>query len=198
MFNPSPCPVPASTKVCTKCKTEKALSEFHAHSMGRFGKRAACKVCQQNGNKPWLQANRERGRNYARRWREANPDKLNECQVKYLETAAGRAKSLWHAAHQRRPEGFTLTKEHVVRGVEKGFCPITGFKFDLSARYRSRSDRSKNPYAPSLDRLDNKKGYADENVIVVCAQVNMMRGEMSYPELAHFCRAILQHGSAAL
>lgn len=187
----SPCPALMPTKVCTRCRTEKSLSEFYVHKQGYLGKRAKCKICQKESNKPWVKTNAARVAEFSRRWRTENPEKLEISQIKYLETAAGRAKSLWHAAHQRRPEGFTLTKEYVVHGVERGTCPISGFQFDLSARYRSRSNKSRNPYAPSLDRLDNSKGYSDENVIVVCSQVNMMRGEMSYDELMHFCRSIL-------
>lgn len=189
----SPCPVALPTKVCTRYNQAKSLTEFHAHKMGRMGKRAACKKCQSEANRPWTEANADKVTEYARRWRRDNPAKLALSQVKYLETAAGRAKALWHAARQRRSEGFALTKEHVIRGVERGRCPITGFAFDLSARYRKRSDMSRNPYAPSLDRLDNSKGYTDDNVIVVCSQVNMMRGEMSYAELAVFCRAVVDH-----
>lgn len=37
-----------STKVCSKCKVEKARSEFHRHKGKRDGLQAYCKACQQS------------------------------------------------------------------------------------------------------------------------------------------------------
>lgn len=182
-------------KRCTGCQVVKPFSDFHVHSMGRHGRRSRCKACQRKANRPWEQANGERIREYGRRWRKDNPEKLAASQEKFIETPQGRAKILWYAAKQRRPEDFTLTKAHVIEGISRGFCPRTGFPFDLSARYRSRSDKSRNPLAPSLDRLDGSKGYTDDNVEVVCSQFNIMRGELSLEELLPFCRAVLEQAA---
>lgn len=190
---PLPIDPNATSKVCTGCRVEKSLDDFHAHKFGRYGKRSRCKKCQNEANRPWMNANTERVNASARRWRAANPEKLEKSQTKYLETPEGRGKMLWHAARQRRPEGFALTKEHVIRGIRHGICPITGFRFDLSARYRRTSDKSRSPYAPSLDRIDGKGGYTDDNVRVVCSQVNIMRGELSDAEMLAFCRAALDY-----
>jgi hypothetical protein len=34
-----------STKICSKCKLEKPLVDFHASKLGKFGKRGECKSC---------------------------------------------------------------------------------------------------------------------------------------------------------
>lgn len=34
------------TKICTKCKIEKSLSEFYKHKIGKFGVDSVCKICQ--------------------------------------------------------------------------------------------------------------------------------------------------------
>lgn len=189
-------PVPldpnATSKVCTGCNVEKPFDDFHAHSMGRYGKRSRCKICQREANKPWTHANIDKVNEYGRRWRKENPEKLERSLAKYLETVDGRASTLWNAARQRRPEGFSLTKAHVARGIGLGACPRTGFPFDLSARFRSRSEKSRSPFAPSLDRIDNALGYTDANVEVVCSQFNMMRGELTHAELQQFCRALVE------
>ena len=46
------------TKVCTKCKVEKELSEFHK-SKGKYGVNSRCKVCIKNYDKERYQQNRE-------------------------------------------------------------------------------------------------------------------------------------------
>jgi hypothetical protein len=45
----------------------------------------------------------------------------------------------------------------------------------------------------SIDRIDPTKGYTEDNVQLVCAQVNMMKSDMSLEELYTFCEAILKN-----
>lgn len=91
-----------TTKVCTKCKEEKALSEFHTLKRGKYGLNPACKKCKseysrlrnatpesQARNRQYRKDNaevrRERNREWARRnyasiqdWRARNPEKVRE------------------------------------------------------------------------------------------------------------------------
>ncbi len=65
-------------KICSKCKTEKPLSEFNADSRRKDGKRASCKLCDAALKKKIRQANieeyrrrnAENNRNYRRRKRQ--------------------------------------------------------------------------------------------------------------------------------
>lgn len=54
-------------------------------------------------------------------------------------------------------------------------CILTGIEFDYEhdERYNFR------PFAPSLDRIDNNKGYTYDNVQIVCVIVNKAKNE--YP-----------------
>lgn len=43
----------------------------------------------------------------------------------------------------------------------------------------------------SVDRIDPLKGYAPDNIQLVCYMVNMMRRELSTNELLDWCSAIV-------
>lgn len=45
----------------------------------------------------------------------------------------------------------------------------------------------------SIDRIDPNKGYTKDNVQLVCAQVNMMKSDMSLEELYMFCEAMIKN-----
>lgn len=40
-------------KTCTKCGTEKPVSEYGKHSMGKGGLNPACRVCHNKQSKEW-------------------------------------------------------------------------------------------------------------------------------------------------
>ena len=54
------------------------------------------------------------------------------------------------------------------------FCPILGVKLDKV--------RSGSIYAPSLDRVDNTKGYVPGNVRVISRRANNLKGELNLQE----------------
>jgi hypothetical protein len=56
---------------------------------------------------------------------------------------------------------------------QEGRCALSGLKFDLRAGVQARL----RPWAPSVDRIDIKKGYLKGNVRLVCIAANMARGD---------------------
>lgn len=50
-----------------------------------------------------------------------------------------------------------------------GKCEITGIPFDFTKLINQKA----RPFSPSIDRIDNSKGYELENVRVVCIAVNV-------------------------
>lgn len=58
-------------------------------------------------------------------------------------------------------------------------CAVTGIQFDLSYR----NEYFKNPRDPSIDRINNSKGYTADNIQLVCAWYNLMKNEWSDDEI---------------
>ena len=51
----------------------------------------------------------------------------------------------------------------------------------------------RDPFAPSLDRLDNNRGYHDDNVVICCWAANAARGVASAERFREWLRAVAHH-----
>lgn len=67
---------------------------------------------------------------------------------------------------------------------QNGQCAISG----VTMTYITGSGRV--PTNISIDRIDSDKGYEEENVQLVCRQVNIMKSELSLEELQSWCKLI--------
>lgn len=89
-------------------------------------------------------------------------------------TPEWRAKRLVNAARCRASGEFSITAEWVKERIERGVCEATDLPFDLGEFPGS----AKNPFAPSIDRIDSNKGYTTDNVQVVAWIYNLMKGQL--------------------
>lgn len=68
---------------------------------------------------------------------------------------------------------FNLTKLWVIQKLEAGCCELSGIPFDFT-----RSEKSNfNPLSPSIDRIDNSKGYTFDNCRVILTALNVALSE---------------------
>ena len=70
-----------------------------------------------------------------------------------------------------------------------GVCEVTGIPFDLNTQV-STSVHAKNPWVPSLDRIDSSKPYTKDNVHVVVFMYNVCKAEFAHKDVVKFCRAV--------
>lgn len=70
-----------------------------------------------------------------------------------------------------------------------GHCEVTGICFDLHGK-SSSSSHAKNPWVPSLDRIDSNKPYLKANVQVVVFMYNVCKAEFSHSDVIKFCKAV--------
>jgi hypothetical protein len=94
-------------------------------------------------------------------------DAGEEAILKRLKYCVSRARQ---NSRQRRKMEFSVTAEYVVsiaraQGMR---CALTRapFSMDTAGPFEDR------PYAPSIDRIDCKRGYVEGNVRIVCVAVN--------------------------
>ncbi len=107
--------------------------------------------------------------------------RCKECCLAYKRgrhrTVRGRARQLWDSARIRAASTgreFTLTIEEIEAALQEGTCHATGLPFDMAPAARPGA---RNPYAPSLDRVDSSLGYTPENTRLVVWAFNAMRNE---------------------
>ena len=92
-----------------------------------------------------------------------------ERQKEYRQTPRGRAHHLYKSARQRAKKlrlEFDLTREWLEERLIYGRCEMSGLEFGYGV------DARKHPYAPSLDRIDNDKGYTQDNCRVILWALN--------------------------
>ena len=114
---------------------------------------------------------------------------LNEKERRNRDWKYNARKVLLSNAKQRAKKSnieFTLTKNDI---NIPDTCPVFGFPL-------KREERETWMYAPSIDRIDNTKGYIKENIIIVSRRANILKKDATIEELRkladyyeHFCDA---------
>lgn len=66
-------------KECTKCKTSLSLESFNKQKLGKLGRRASCRTCQNTANREYKQT--DRGKQLNREWKKT--DKGKACKQRY-------------------------------------------------------------------------------------------------------------------
>lgn len=85
-----------------------------------------------------------------------------------------------------------ITAEWILDQIERQHfrCALTGIKFTA---LRKRGDGwQKNPYAPSPDRIDNRRGYTEDNVRIVLSAVNIALNEWGEDMLREIANGLIR------
>ena len=108
---------------------------------------------------------------------------------------------LFNAA-KRRESQFDMTLEDwlAIYDAQEGKCALSGIEMTFTLdknppTFNASAKKLKWPFNISPDQIDAGKGYVRGNVQFVCAQVNMMKAELSIEALVHISRKIVDHHS---
>jgi hypothetical protein len=126
--------------------------------------------------------------------------RCRHCTNKVIGITHGLAKSqqyqLFHSARKRALKSkidFTIKLEDV---IVPDVCPILGIDLDLTIRKEAGNKRPREN-APSLDRIDSRKGYIPGNVIVVSYRANVLKKDATSREhelVAEYLKSKQQNG----
>jgi hypothetical protein len=177
------------TKVCNKCGLEKHISCFREYK--KYGKvyiRGICKTCNSEYSALYNKNNEEKVKAARKRYVSENPDKEKERHHRYDSNNrdkrrmasreyrnSNKEKCLWKAALERSQKSgleFTISIDDV---VIPEVCPVLGIPIKVGEG--CHSDNS-----PSLDRIDNTKGYVKGNVCVISYKANAIKNTGSADE----------------
>ena len=114
-------------KACTKCHTEKPLTDFHNRFDGKFGVYAECKVCLLTRRKANYQKNKDKEQVKIKEYKLRNKERINEYQKQYRDENKGKISSQvnqWHQNNKARHSGkmkqwYQENKEEVLIRVSK-------------------------------------------------------------------------------
>lgn len=78
---------------------------------------------------------------------------------------------------------FNITEEDI---IIPSICPILEVPLIIGTKGNYE-------YSPSLDRIDNSKGYIKGNIQVISKKANSMKNSATLGELKAFCRNVLRY-----
>lgn len=159
------------TFFCHKCSSDVLKTDWYYSVRGRD---SMCKSCRKNyrksekreHTKKYVSERKEHYKQLNDKWRKNNPDYQKKWTKKCPESQLLR--SAKHRAKQKDME-CTITQNDI--HIPK-ICPVFKVPFVKGTEY-----------APSLDRIDNTKGYTPENIVVVSRKANVMKNNGSAQDL---------------
>lgn len=131
-------------------------------------------------HRSYYERNKEYFKLKAKEWQKNNPDKYKEVQRKSKQSNP--AKSLFNKAKARCKKSgleFSISLEDI---IIPEYCPLLKVKLDSFGH---------KDYCPSLDRIDNNKGYTKDNIWVISFKANRMKNTATKAELLMFAVSIL-------
>lgn len=136
---------------------------------------------------------REKRRRAVARWRARNPELARERGRKASRRwkAGNLAKNLLFRCRQNakdRGRECTLTVEDIETMLVPMVCAATGLPLSLD---HPGGGSKRNPWAPSVDRIDCSRGYLPGNVRVVCWAFNTMRSDFPDEVVLTLARALV-------
>lgn len=169
-------------RVCSKCRAEKPEDAFWRQSSRKDGLQAACIQCMTDSHKKW-RSGLDDGRTARRkkqniRW--MNDSRARKPILQMLRSSKARAK--------KAGLEFSLT-EGDIRIPD--FCPVLGIRLVFGVK--RGSGLKERDQRPSIDRIDNTKGYTPDNIIIVSFRANRLKSDASIGELlavAEFYRGL--------
>mgnify|MGYP003335925705 CR=1 FL=1 len=133
-----------------------------------------CSKCKQEKHFSDFNKNRAECKICLAQYRAANRQKIAERKAQYR--ATNREKELLRYARERAQKKgleFNITVDDIVIPDR---CPILGYKLKQN---KGKSGKT----SPSLDRIDNNKGYVKGNVRVISHRANSAKGDYTLKEL---------------
>jgi hypothetical protein len=123
------------------------------------------------------QNNKEEKTNYQREWQKNNKDKVKSYHSGDLTTDNGiknKIKSLRKRAFGKGLD-FNLTIEDFK--ILPTHCPVLGIEINYTNKGKPQDN------SPSVDRIDNTKGYTSDNIIIICYRANRLKNDASIEEI---------------
>ncbi len=132
--------------------------------------------------KKWYSNNKDKKRDYRKRYYNENSEKIKQMHKNRRKGLAEKdPEKLWvfnafHDAKKRAKKKnleFSLEKKDL---IVPEYCPVLNIKLKFGVRIAT--DES-----PSIDRIDNTKGYTKDNICIISRRANSIKSNASFEEI---------------
>ncbi len=122
-----------------------------------------------------------------------NPEYHTQQTQKYKSKKRGKAIAMFHGTKvgKRHRDGNELSPEWILERLEVGVCEVTGMSFTYGVEAR-------NPWSPSLDRIDPKIGYTLANTRVVVWIYNAAKNVFTDGDVMLMAKAIYLNADGSM
>jgi hypothetical protein len=107
------------------------------------------------------------------------------------EGRAGRLVSTAKCRAKKKGREFSLTTEWALKRLQAGTCEVSGLPFDLGSPTGLGKSAGPMPMAPSIDRIDQSKGYTTENSRMILNCLNAFKNVMTDAQMFDIMRITL-------
>ena len=157
------------TKKCRICKKTKKLIEFYFDRKCRDNLQKKCKSCANSQNKNYLKKTIRYGDNW---------QKFIISGLRHSTSLARLSEKYDKDFNLEAMSEITIDFLTKLKEKQNNKCNWFGVDIDFSRNDWLRS--------PSLDRLDNDKGYTRDNVVLTCRCANLARNKSTVEEMDNF------------
>ena len=174
--------LPQENKLCPTCKNVLSKDHFYKNPRHSSGLATECIVCTRIRSHSNGLKRKESDKIKAKERYDKNIGKRRAEKRNYI--LANPEVHMYSAAKKRsRDRGleFNICKEDIV--IPK-ICPILQVEFKVGTKRDYR-------YSPSLDRIDNAKGYTKGNIQVISSLANTMKNSATKEELLLFSKYMI-------
>ena len=168
------------TKICYRCQIPRLLTDFNVDRSLKDRRMQICKKCK----KEYRDAHRVEAKHRSKKWRRENPEKRAKIMENYKRTVgAWISYTLSHC--KRSLHGCSIESRHLRELWEKqrGKCAISGMPFVLGGG-------PMRPDKPSIDRINNEKGYHPNNIRIVLLFIQFAKNSWSDEIFSKWCKLI--------
>jgi hypothetical protein len=172
-------------KNCNKCNLDREVEDFPPNGNG--GRRTICKFCNRIADKLRREKNpnackeryaRDKVRMLSRTRIWANKNK-EQIRARRFERYANNIPKvlLKTSLHRAKTKGMEHTlKLEDIKIPEN--CPVLGIPL-----LYEKSNGMPRHNSPSIDRIDNTRGYTKDNIVIVSRRANVLKNDASVEEL---------------
>jgi hypothetical protein len=197
------------TKNCRRCKREKQGNEFYHTDQNSDGLTSYCKECyierwreynlshkeiMNQKSKDYQKANKEKVNRKNRNYRKNNKEKCSLYSKKWCLNNLERVKArqLFNAAKTRARKkkiSFNISIEWIFSKLKIGYCEYTGIKFDFNKNGKAGL------MSPSIDRINPKLGYTENNCSVVLWSINAFKNQYDLNSIIPIAKKFIEYQS---